>query len=182
MAVLLASVVLAALALHGWALGPYRAHLLWSCHFASAIIALGLLAANARAVAAGFLFHLAIGFPAWLVEEILTWPDVMPTSVLVHTFPPLAAFLYLRRSGLPRGIVVPAWAIYILPIPLARWLTPPELNVNLAHSVWPGFRGIVSSAWTFQLIAIPVALALLFLADAILRRIFRGQWAVASGQ
>jgi hypothetical protein len=165
--------VLAALAVHAWALGPHRAHLLWSCHIASATIAVGLLAGSARAVAAGFLFHLAIGFPAWLVEEVTTWPDVMPTSLLAHTLPPVAAFLYLRRRSLPRGIVVPAWAIYILPIPLARWLTPPELNINLAHQVWPGFSAIVSSAWTFQLIAIPVALALLLAADFVLRSVFR---------
>ena len=167
--------MLAALAVHAWALGPHREHLLWSCHFASATIALGLLAGSARTVAAGFLFHFAIGFPSWLVEEIVTWPDVMPTSLLVHTLPPIAAFLYLRgrpeASGLPRGIVVPAWAIYILPVPLARWLTPPELNVNLAHEVWPGFRAIVSSPWTFQLIAIPVALVLLLAADFLLRRV-----------
>ena len=76
-----------------------------------------------------------------------------------------------RRRGLPRGIVLPAWAIYILPIPLARWLAPPALNVLLAHGVWPGFRGIVSSAWAFQSIASPVALVLLLAGDFLLRRI-----------
>src|SRR3982750_1427514 len=85
------------LALHAWAMGPQNLpHMLWSCHAASAVLSVGLLLNRRLLVAAGLLFHMAVGFPAWLVEIIATrgtfgapeiTPQVLATSTLVHVLP-----------------------------------------------------------------------------------------------
>src|SRR5260370_4891239 len=66
-----------ALALHAWSLAadggrPGLWHLLWSCHVATFLLGVGLAVRSRLLVAAGFLFHLGIGLPAWLVQVIVT--------------------------------------------------------------------------------------------------------------
>jgi hypothetical protein len=166
--------VLAALALHAWSLGRADLpHMLWSCHVASFILAIGVLTRSRIAVTTGFLFHLGIGLPAWLVEVILTrgtfggvelvW-RVLATSILVHLAPIAAGLLYLGWSEIPRSSVLPAWLIQVGLVPISRWLTPPVFNVNVAHAVWPPLASIFQSWWMFQAIGSLVCLASLAIA------------------
>src|SRR5512135_739779 len=151
--------MLAALALHAVSMGRANLpELLWSCHVASTCLALGILFGRRTAVATGFLFHLAIGLPAWLVEIVisrgtfggatLVW-HLVATSTLVHLLPIAAgaAWLGFPRHPLPRRAVALAWLIQVGMILPSRLLTPPELNVNLAHGVWPPVSGTFSRLW-----------------------------------
>lgn len=175
--IVLAFAMLAALSLHGFAMGRHNLpHLLWSCHVASVVLALGLLSNSRLLLSAGFLFHLAIGFPAWLVEVILTrgtfgapmvTPRVLATSISVHLLPLIAGVIYLQRSPLPGGSVLVAWLFQVAMVPLSRWFTPPELNVNLAHAVWKPLSGTFTSMLVFQLALSLLALASLVVARAV---------------
>ncbi len=144
----LGAALLLALVAHAWSLGhPNLPHMLWSCHVASAVLAVGILFNLRSVVAAGFLFHLGIGFPAWLIEMIVTKGTfgspvlvghILVTSSLVHVLPLIAGAIVLHplRDVLPRSSIPFAWAIQLGMLPISRWLTPPPLNVNLAHTVW----------------------------------------------
>ena len=169
--------LLAALALHAWSMGrPNLPHMLWSCHVASAVLAIGLLLNRFKLVAAGFLFHLAIGFPAWLVEVAVSrgtfgasavTPRVFATSILLHSLPLFAGALYLRRRPIPAGSLALAWLFQVAMVPVSRWVTPPELNVNLAHALWRPLAGSSVNWWFFQLIVWVATLGSLLLVRAL---------------
>jgi hypothetical protein len=173
---------LLSLALHAWSKGEtYIWEMLWGCHVASLILALGSLFGWTRAIALGFLFHVALGFPMWAIECI-TKRWISPTSVLVHVLPPLAGWLHVRHTGLPQHTALAAWALYVALIPVSAWLTPPDLNVNLAFSPWGFFKDYVPQLRVFQAGAGGVALALLVTWSVLLDRwLQRRRAAAASG-
>ena len=172
--------MLAALALHAVSMGRANLpELLWSCHVASTCLALGILFNWRAALATGLLFHLAIGLPVWLVEIAVTrgtfggatveW-HLVATSTLVHLLPIAAgvAWLGFPHEPLPRRAVPFAWLIQVGMILPSRWLTPPELNVNLAHGIWPPVNGTFSRLWLFQtMFSLACLTALLLVAGAI---------------
>lgn len=173
--------LLAALGLHAINLARTTslAELLWSCHIATLCLALGVLFRVRTAVATGWLFHLAIGLPAWLVEIVVTrgtfgaakvdtW--LFTTSTLVHLLPIAVGVLWLRRGGfgISWRVMLFAWLIQAALIPLSRPFTPPELNINLAHGVWPAVMRSFPRLWVFQAAACAVcAISVLVVATAI---------------
>ena len=155
--------LLAALGLHALNLARTTsvAELLWSCHVATTIMAIGILLRARVAVATALLFHLSIGLPAWLVEIVVTRgtfgaakidPALAVTSILVHLLPALVGAMWMRRDGfrLTWPEILFAWLIQAALIPLSRPFTPPELNINLAHGVWPAMSHAFSRTWLFQ--------------------------------
>jgi len=162
--------LLVSLLLHAWSKGEtYRWEMLWGCHVATALMAAGFLAGSARAIAVGFLFHVALGFPMWIIECITKW-WISPTSILVHTLPLAAGGFDVRRRGLSRHSALLAWSLYVALFPVSAWLAPPELNVNLAHAPWGFFRSYISQLWVFQAGASALTLALLLAWERALGR------------
>lgn len=123
------------------------AEMLWACHVASLLIGLGILARSIPIVAVGTLFHVAVGFPAYLLD-IIVLRSTTVTSVLIHTLPPLAGLALMRReSPWPRWTPLAAGSLYVALIPISRWLTDPALNVNLAFRPWSPIAGLAASPW-----------------------------------
>jgi hypothetical protein len=62
------------------------------------------------------------------------------------------------------------WAFgWYLMIQLAsRFFTPPDLNVNLAHAIQPGWEQPFGSYWTFWLTLTLVGIAVLWLSGLLL--------------
>jgi len=176
--------VMAALAAHAWGWRDHLAVMLWSCHVASLLLALGLLWNWPWAVGAGFLFHLAIGLPAWAIEVAVTrgtfgapqidW-QTLATSILLHLLTPAAGAIYVWRRGLGRekGCVLLAWALYLVMLAVSRWLTPPAMNINLAHAVWGPAAAGLPSLLLFHVAGATVALAALATAGALVRAIVK---------
>ena len=130
-------------------------------------MAVGILLRAPTLVSAGFLFHLAIGLPAWSVEIILTRGTfggiavigrVVATSILLHVLPIVAGLLFLGFHKITLRAVPLAWLIQVGMVPTSRWLTPAEFNVNLSHAVWPQMAGLFPRLWLFQLAASLVCL------------------------
>jgi hypothetical protein len=149
-------VLLCALALHAAALVAAAGnaqgawHLLWSCHVATAMMAIGLACRSRAAVAAALLFHLGIGLPAWFAEVVLSRgtfgaatldAKLLLTSIAVHLLPLIAGVLFMSRSRIPASAILIALVLLFGMIPIARWFTPPELNVNLAFG-WPPLQAV----------------------------------------
>jgi len=121
--------------------------MLWACHVASFLIGVGLLTGRTWLVAVGTLFHLAVGAPAYLLDVIVHRTTTF-TSVLVHAVPPVAGLVFLRnRAPWPRWTPIAAASLYIVLIPISRWLTEPALNVNLAFTPWPPLAIWTRSPW-----------------------------------
>ena len=149
--------------------------MLYSCHVASLILAVGLLGRWRLLIAAGFLFHLGIGWIAWTLD-VLEAHTTTPTSVLVHFLPLFAGFLVFRDEALPRGSTRAAFAIYVVLQPLSYWLTAPAHNVNVAHAPWPPLEPMFPSMGVHRVAMAVFALAFLLAADLVFRRFTRGTW------
>ena len=109
--------------------------MLYTCHVATATLALGLLTRRHALVAAGFLFHLGLGFPAWILDAAFA-SGTIPSSVAVHVLPLLVGGLEVRRRGLPARSFLLAGLLYPVAALLSLGLTDPALNVNLVHAPW----------------------------------------------
>jgi len=120
--------------------------MLWVCHIASLVMAIGLFTGRHRLVAAAFLMHLAFGAPSWALDVIAT-RSTTPSSVLVHALPLLVGGLAVAARGWPRRVVLPAWISFSFAVPVAYVLTPPALNVNLAHAPWPPLAALLPRPW-----------------------------------
>jgi hypothetical protein len=148
--------------------------LLWACNVASFGIVLGLWFGNLHLVGMGFLWHLCVGEPGWLYGVWYRgWPGW--TSVMVHTLPTLAAAWALKRQGLPRSAPYLACGLFVLLVPVSYLLTPPEMNVNLAHQrLWflqQRFPGVWEHRAAFTL----GLLMLLLVGDTLARPLFKGK-------
>jgi hypothetical protein len=169
-------VLLAALALH--ALVTKLPHgqlpeMLYACHVATAVMAIGLLANRPALAGVGFLFHLSIGFWAYLLD-LCAARTTTPTSVLVHVLPLVFGFRELRRTALPRWTPFAAFGLFAILLPVSYFATPPALNVNLSHRPWPPVARFMPGLWITWAANLTGALVCLLLGDALLRRA-RGQ-------
>ncbi|MGH9669468.1 MAG: hypothetical protein ACRD3A_05075 [Terriglobales bacterium] len=163
--------ILLTLALYAASRGPLLPEMLWSCHAATALVGLGLILGSRRLVAAGFLFHAALGFPGFLMlVAAKQWISV--GSAWVHVLPLAAGGAYLRGRELPRATVLDSWLILPVMIPLSYWLTPAWLNVNLSHGPWEPVAAYFPNRWSFYLPLGLVNLAALALIRAILNRLW----------
>lgn len=114
------------------------AEMWWGCHLGALIIGAGMIAGAPLAVAVGVCW-LCFGNVLWAVD-LARGGEFMPTAMLTH-WGGLAIGLYgVRTLGVPRGTWAVAAAAHALLVAFSRVATRPELNVNLAHRVWPGFE------------------------------------------
>jgi len=167
----LAAGVFLALALDAWTKGPGNlSEMLWACHWASLLIGLGILAGSRGAACSGLLFHLTLGIPAWLLGLLFS-RELYPTSVLVHSLPPLAALFYLRDlEALPQYLALRAWVLHPAAIVVSARFALPDLNVNMAHQPWPPLAHLFPDLGYFRLAAVSLSLLMLLLMERALRR------------
>jgi hypothetical protein len=162
--------LLAALALHAATKGLARLpELLWLCHVATVLLALGLLASSRGLVAIGFLMHVALGMPSFLID-VAFGERPSPTSWLVHVLPLVAGWFGLRHTGLPPRTWLAAWGTVLVTLVISILVTPVALNVNLMHGAWGPMKEVLPGAWSVRLFHSLEALALLFGAELLLQR------------
>jgi hypothetical protein len=165
--------LVAALALHTASKGATLVQeMLWLCHVATLIMALGLVVGWHRGVAAGFLLHVGFGTVGWLLDVLATG-DTTLSSVLVHVLPLVAGALEVRRKGCPSGLVVPTWLFFTAWVISCHWTTDPALNVNMAHAPWGPLAHVMGGVWVSGAFNSAVLLGLFVLTDAVLRRVIR---------
>lgn len=172
---LLAAALVAALVAHALAtkLPDDRLdEMLYSCHVASLILAVGLVGRWRWLIAAGFVFHLGIGWVAWTLD-VLDTHTTTPTSALVHFLPLLSGFFVFRDRAFPRGATAAAFAIYAVLQPISYWLTAPAHNVNLAHAPWPPLEPYFPSMGIHRVAMAAIALAFLAAAELAFHRLWR---------
>jgi hypothetical protein len=155
---------------------PYD--LLWGCHLAVLLVAVGLLIPSASLNAIGLLWS-CFGLPIWLIYTF-TDGEFMPTAALTHLGAFFIGIYGMRLLGIPRGSAWTALAAYIGLWVLTRLLTPESANVNLAFRVWPGWEDRFPT-YPIYVATLLVSGALTFaIAEGLFRRL-RGAGAPQSG-
>jgi hypothetical protein len=158
------------LVLHAIARGPSQ--LLWACHVASCGIAIGLVFDRPRMVAAGVLFQVGTGVPAYLLDAIVN-RRTYATSVLLHTVPAVVGVWALWGRPFPRRSLVPALLIHPAAMVAAYAFADPALNVMLVEQPWDATSSVLSTLWMSWLVNIVLAMALTTAGWLVVRVVWR---------
>lgn len=155
---------------HGWVL-------LWGCDASTTAIAIGLLFGAYRLFAAGALFHISVGVPAFIVGLATTYVPTI-TGIGVHTLPPLIGGLVIARRGLPAWTALAAAAGYVGLVSASYLVAPATENINYARAVFPPLARAFPSLLLFWLVHLTAVAIALLLMQTLLRRVFRAPAAV----
>lgn len=140
--------------------------LLWGCNLSALALIFAFAFEWPLVVGAAFLWRLGLGEPGF-IAGVWTGERYAWTSGLVHLVPTALAFLFLRRSGLPRGSALAAFGFCLFLVPLGRWFTPPELNVNFAFIRVPWLAQIFPGLWTYRFGAVLLTTITLWSLDTL---------------
>ena len=152
---------------HYWRFGGLG-NLLWMCNIGNLLLALGLFIGHRELIRAAAIWTVP-GLGIWILYVL---KDAGLSSTLAHVGGIIVGLIALRRVRMDRVAWIYAFAWFLLMQVTAHSLTSPALNVNLAHSVQPGWERVFSSYWKFWIVlSLAVALGLW-----LLGRIFSWIW------
>lgn len=138
----------------------WRSHelgnMLWMCNIGNLVLALGLFFEKPLLVRVAAIWTIP-GLFIWFFYVVLAW-GVFFTSTLAHVGGIAVAAVALKTYRLERNSWRYAFGWSLLVQLISRFVTAPELNVNLAHVVQPGFERTFPSYWMFWL-ALTIATA-----------------------
>ena len=134
---------------HYWRINELG-HVLWMCNIGNLLLAIGLFLERPVIIRMAALWMIP-GLVVWFIYVVLTW-GVFLTSTLAHVGGFVVAMFALRRVGMDQISWLYALVWYFAVQFLCRFITPRELNVNVAHAVEAGWQQTFSSYWTFWLV------------------------------
>jgi hypothetical protein len=139
-------------------------HLLWMCNVGNLLLAMGLFLEKHRVIRLAAIWTIP-GLFVWFVYVVLPWSPFL-SSTLAHVGGLIVAITALSRVRMDRTAWRWAFGWYLVVQLASRFVTPPELNVNLAHAVQPGWK--FGSYWTFWLVLTVVTAVVLWLCGLFL--------------
>ena len=140
---------------HYWRINQLG-HLLWMCNIGNLVLAFGLFFEKPLLVRVAAIWTIP-GLFIWFYYVVLAW-GVFLTSTLAHVGGIAVAAFALKTYRMDRHAWRYAFGWSLLVQLISRFVTAPELNVNLAHAVQPGFEHTFPSYWMFWL-ALTIATA-----------------------
>jgi hypothetical protein len=156
-------------AVHYWRINELG-HLLWMCNVGNLLLAIGLFLEKARVVRLAALWMIP-GLVVWFVYVVLPW-GLFVTSILAHAGGFIVAMFVLSKYRMDRTAWLWALGWYLVVQLASRFVTPRNLNVNLAHSVQPGVEQTFGSYWFFWLTLTVATAASLWLSGLLLGKFF----------
>lgn len=141
-------------------------HLLWMCNLGNLLLAMGLFLEKTRVVRLAAIWTIP-GLLVWFLYVVLAW-GVFLTSTLAHVGGLAVAMFALSRYRMDRTAWRWAFGWYIVVQLLSRLVTPPDLNVNLAHTIQPGWENTFESYWTFWITLTLIGVVILWLSGILL--------------
>jgi len=152
--------------IHYWRINQLG-HMLWMCNIGNLVLALGLFFEKPLLVRVAAIWTIP-GLFVWFIYVVLAW-GVFLTSTLAHIGGLAVATIALKTYRMDRNSWLYAFGWSLLMQLLSRFLTPPELNVNLTHFVQPGWERTFTSFWTFWLVLTFATAVVLWLSGLLWR-------------
>jgi hypothetical protein len=146
-------------------------HMLWMCNVGNLILALGLFFNNPSVVRVAAIWMLP-GIVTWFVYVVLPW-GVFLSSTLAHVGGLAVSMIALKWYRMDRNAWRSAFGWYLGVQLASRFVTPAALNVNLAHTIAPGWEGAFQSYWSFWLVLTAGTAAVLWVSGMIWWAIWR---------
>jgi hypothetical protein len=144
--------------------------MLWMCNIGNLLLALGLFLEKPKLIrlAAIWMFP---GLAVWVVYVVFAW-GVFFTSTLAHVGGLILGVMALRKVGMDRQAWLYALGWYLLIQLFSRVASSPELNVNLAHRMQPGWGHWFGAYWQFWLTLTLLTALILWIVGLVLYRIW----------
>ena len=148
----------------------YPAYILWLCNLNNLLLAVGVLSGWKLLIQIGILW-LIPALPLWAIESWMygDWPL---TSILSHLGALIVGFIFLPRVGMNKMVWIPALIYGIIIQQICRWITPAELNINVAFAPYMQWEQLFSHYWQFWLFIMAESALGLFLLNFYLARRF----------
>jgi hypothetical protein len=146
-------------------------HMLWMCNIGNFILALGLFFDKPVLVRVAAIWTLP-GLVVWFVYVVLPW-GVFLGSILAHLGGLAVAIIALKWYRMDRTAWRHAFGWYLVVQLISRFVTPPQFNVNLAHTVATGWERAFQSYWSFWLVLTAITAAVLWVSGMILWAMWR---------
>ena len=142
-------------------------NLFWMCNIGNLLLAMGLFLDKRTVIRLSAIWMIP-GLIVWFLYVVLTW-GVFLSSTLAYIGGLLVAAVALKKYGMDRRSWIYAFGWYIGVQLLSRFFTAPQLNVNLAHAVQPGWEHTFTSYWVFWLTLTLATAAVLWLSGFLWR-------------
>ena len=138
-------------------------HTLWMCNIGNLLLAIALFTDQKLLIRVAAIWMVP-GVLVWFAYVVPTWGMLLTGrfsytelfGVLTSTFAHLGGFavgiLGLRKVGVEVGTWRYAFLWYFIVQLISRLITPAVLNVNLAHSIQPGWESFFNSYLKFWLV------------------------------
>ena len=153
------------------------------CNIGNLLLALGLFLGVRELIRVAVIWMVP-GVAVWFVYVVPTWGPLLTgrasyaevfgvlSSTLAHLGGFAVGLAVLRRVGMDARAWVYAFLWYFIIQIISRLLTPPELNVNLAHRIQPGWEQTFSGYWKFWFVLTTLVGVCLWLLGLLLRRMW----------
>ena len=122
-------------------------NILWLCNLNNLVLAIGFVFQLPLLIQIGIIWLLP-AFPLWLIDcyRLNDWPL---TSILCHAGALIFGLCMLPQVRMNRRAWIPALVYAFGVQQICRWFTPPDQNVNVAFSIFPGWESIFPHYWEF---------------------------------
>jgi hypothetical protein len=155
-------------AIHYWRINELG-NMLWMCNIGNLVLALGLFLNNPVLIRMSVLWMIP-GLIVWMIYVVLAW-GVFFSSAMAHVGGMVVGMIALRRVGMDnRGWLYALLWYFVLQI-VCRLFTSASLNVNVAHSIDPGWQRTFSSYWKFWLVLTAAVGAVLWILGFLLQKL-----------
>lgn len=157
-------------AVHYWRIDQLG-HMLWMCNIGNLILAFGLFLNKPVVVRLSAIWMIP-GLVVWFIYVVLQW-GLFLSSMLAHVGGLAVSMIALKWYRMDRTAWRHALGWYLVVQLISRFITAPELNVNLAHAVAPGWERTFQTYWSFWLVLTAVGAAVLWVSGMMLWAIWR---------
>ena len=145
-------------------------NLFWMCNLGNLILALGLFFEKPIVIRLAAIWTIP-GLIVWFIYVVLTW-GVFFSSTLAHVGGLAVAAIALKTYRMDRRAWSYALGWYLGVQLLSRFFTAPELNVNLAHAMQPGWEQTFGSYWAFWLTLTIATVVVLWVSGLLWRTVW----------
>jgi hypothetical protein len=145
-------------------------NMLWMCNINNLLLAIGLWFRIDWLIRLTAIWTIP-GVVIWVLFDVLI-SHIVLSSFLAHICTFFVAFYTLSKIGASRQMALHAIIWHFVLQLSCRFITPPEFNVNVAHSVHGGLNKAFDAYWKFWLTSLVVVIIGMFILQWILLKIF----------
>jgi hypothetical protein len=156
-------------AIHYWQISELG-HMLWMCNIGNLLLAIGLFL-NRPLLSRVAVIWLIPGLMVWLLYVALS-SGLIVSSTLAHVGGIVVGMMVLKKVRMDRVAWLYALGWYLLIQLISRLLTPAALNVNVSHTIDPGWQQTFGAYWQFWLVLTILTAFLLWVIGVVLHKLW----------